>query len=175
MVAKMPTVRRSPSRADESAGRSWPSVWARSSARHRHTHFHSPPPPSVGPGWAHEMKLDGYRLMARVVGQDIRMLTRTGLPVLRRRRTFRRRDRDGRRWLFERVVVIARPMEPAPRQVQQPGIPDPPGNPSPLPPEPPVSVNIHGSGTRRHYAGSPSRGRMTSGCPGFILSVGRVP
>lgn len=32
-----------------------------------------------GPGWLHEIKYDGYRLHARIDGDDIRLLTRTGL------------------------------------------------------------------------------------------------
>jgi DNA ligase D-like protein (predicted ligase) len=35
-------------------------------------------PPS-GPDWAHELKYDGYRIHARLVGGDARLLTRTGL------------------------------------------------------------------------------------------------
>jgi bifunctional non-homologous end joining protein LigD len=32
-----------------------------------------------GDAWAHELKLDGYRLHARIVAQDVRLLTRTEL------------------------------------------------------------------------------------------------
>src|SRR5579859_7370842 len=32
-----------------------------------------------GERWAHELKFDGYRMAARIVGKDVRMLTRTGL------------------------------------------------------------------------------------------------
>ncbi len=32
-----------------------------------------------GPTWLHEIKLDGYRMHARIDGSDIRLLTRTGL------------------------------------------------------------------------------------------------
>jgi DNA ligase D-like protein (predicted ligase) len=32
-----------------------------------------------GPDWLHEIKLDGYRIHARIDGTDIRLLTRTGL------------------------------------------------------------------------------------------------
>ena len=32
-----------------------------------------------GPAWLHEIKYDGYRLHARIDGDDIRLLTRTGL------------------------------------------------------------------------------------------------
>lgn len=32
-----------------------------------------------GPGWLHEIKYDGYRVHARIDGDDIRLLTRTGL------------------------------------------------------------------------------------------------
>src|SRR5918993_3122873 len=32
-----------------------------------------------GDGWCHEIKLDGYRMHARVDGKDIKLLTRTGL------------------------------------------------------------------------------------------------
>src|SRR5713226_9486261 len=35
-------------------------------------------PPS-GPDWAHEIEYDGYRIHARLVGGDARLLTRTGL------------------------------------------------------------------------------------------------
>jgi putative SOS response-associated peptidase YedK len=37
------------------------------------------PQPPEGDGWAHELKFDGYRLHARNVGKDVRLLTRTGL------------------------------------------------------------------------------------------------
>jgi bifunctional non-homologous end joining protein LigD len=33
----------------------------------------------AGDGWAHEIKLDGYRMYARIDGSDVRLLTRTGL------------------------------------------------------------------------------------------------
>ena len=32
-----------------------------------------------GPGYLHEIKLDGYRMAARLDGGDVRLLTRTGL------------------------------------------------------------------------------------------------
>lgn len=32
-----------------------------------------------GPDWLHEIKYDGYRMHARLDGDDIRLLTRTGL------------------------------------------------------------------------------------------------
>jgi ATP-dependent DNA ligase len=35
-------------------------------------------PPS-GPNWAHELKYDGYRIHARLVRGEARLLTRTGL------------------------------------------------------------------------------------------------
>jgi ATP-dependent DNA ligase len=35
-------------------------------------------PPS-GPQWVHEIKLDGYRMAARIDGGRVRLLTRTGL------------------------------------------------------------------------------------------------
>jgi bifunctional non-homologous end joining protein LigD len=34
--------------------------------------------PPVGPGWVHEIKHDGYRLMARRDGAGVRLLTRNG-------------------------------------------------------------------------------------------------
>jgi bifunctional non-homologous end joining protein LigD len=34
--------------------------------------------PRTGPGWVHEIKQDGYRLMARRAGQRVRLLTRRG-------------------------------------------------------------------------------------------------
>lgn len=37
------------------------------------------PEPPAGDDWAHELKFDGYRLHARIVGKDVRLLTRTGL------------------------------------------------------------------------------------------------
>jgi hypothetical protein len=37
------------------------------------------PEPPEGDSWAHELKFDGYRLHARIVGKDVRLLTRTGL------------------------------------------------------------------------------------------------
>jgi bifunctional non-homologous end joining protein LigD len=40
-------------------------------------------PPS-GPGWFHEIKLDGFRLMARRDGAGVRLLTRNGLDWSRR-------------------------------------------------------------------------------------------
>jgi bifunctional non-homologous end joining protein LigD len=33
----------------------------------------------VGERWVHEIKLDGYRMHARIDGRDVRLLTRTGL------------------------------------------------------------------------------------------------
>jgi ATP-dependent DNA ligase len=33
----------------------------------------------AGSGWLHEIKYDGYRMHARIDGQDIKLLTRTGL------------------------------------------------------------------------------------------------
>jgi bifunctional non-homologous end joining protein LigD len=33
----------------------------------------------AGEGWTHEIKLDGYRMHARIDRSDIRLLTRTGL------------------------------------------------------------------------------------------------
>ncbi|MFT4119164.1 non-homologous end-joining DNA ligase [Bradyrhizobium sp.] len=35
--------------------------------------------PPEGPNWLHEIKFDGYRMHARIDGDDIRLLTRTGL------------------------------------------------------------------------------------------------
>ncbi|GHC75570.1 DNA ligase D [Limoniibacter endophyticus] len=35
--------------------------------------------PPAGPGWIHEIKFDGYRLMARIEDGDVRLLTRSGL------------------------------------------------------------------------------------------------
>ena len=35
--------------------------------------------PPVGDGWLHELKLDGYRIQARKDGDDVQLLTRTGL------------------------------------------------------------------------------------------------
>ena len=32
-----------------------------------------------GDAWLHEIKLDGYRMHARIDGRDIKLLTRTGL------------------------------------------------------------------------------------------------
>jgi len=40
--------------------------------------------PPRGERWAHELKLDGYRLHARIDGGDIRLLTRTGLDWSKR-------------------------------------------------------------------------------------------
>ena len=34
--------------------------------------------PPLGPGWLHEIKYDGFRLMARRQGQRVRLLTRRG-------------------------------------------------------------------------------------------------
>jgi ATP-dependent DNA ligase len=33
----------------------------------------------AGDGWLHEIKYDGYRMHARIDGDDIKLLTRTGL------------------------------------------------------------------------------------------------
>jgi ATP-dependent DNA ligase len=35
--------------------------------------------PPAGQNWAHELKYDGYRIHARLVGGEVRLLTRTGL------------------------------------------------------------------------------------------------
>jgi bifunctional non-homologous end joining protein LigD len=35
--------------------------------------------PPAGPGWVYEIKLDGYRLQARIEGDEVRLLTRSGL------------------------------------------------------------------------------------------------
>ena len=40
--------------------------------------------PPAGERWCHELKLDGYRLHARIEGSDIRLLTRTGLDWSKR-------------------------------------------------------------------------------------------
>jgi bifunctional non-homologous end joining protein LigD len=40
-------------------------------------------PPS-GPQWVHEIKLDGYRMQARIDGDDVRLLTRKPLDWTRR-------------------------------------------------------------------------------------------
>lgn len=37
------------------------------------------PAPPTGAKWLHEVKFDGYRLQARLDGQDVRLLTRSGL------------------------------------------------------------------------------------------------
>jgi bifunctional non-homologous end joining protein LigD len=37
------------------------------------------PKPPAGPGWIHEIKLDGFRLLARRDGAGVRLLTRRGL------------------------------------------------------------------------------------------------
>jgi DNA ligase D-like protein (predicted ligase) len=37
------------------------------------------PKPPTGDEWGHELKFDGYRLHARIMGNDVRLLTRTGL------------------------------------------------------------------------------------------------
>lgn len=37
------------------------------------------PAPPAGPKWLHEVKFDGYRLQARLEGQEVRLLTRSGL------------------------------------------------------------------------------------------------
>jgi len=41
--------------------------------------------PPVGDPWLHEVKMDGYRMMARIDGRDIRLVSRNGVnwcPVL---------------------------------------------------------------------------------------------
>jgi bifunctional non-homologous end joining protein LigD len=43
--------------------------------------------PPAGERWCHELKLDGYRLHARIDGGDIRLLTRTGLDWSKRYET----------------------------------------------------------------------------------------
>jgi ATP-dependent DNA ligase len=35
--------------------------------------------PPAGAGWVHELKLDGYRIHARIDGASVKLLTRTGL------------------------------------------------------------------------------------------------
>jgi bifunctional non-homologous end joining protein LigD len=35
--------------------------------------------PPVGPNWVHEIKHDGFRLMARRDGASVRLLTRNGM------------------------------------------------------------------------------------------------
>jgi bifunctional non-homologous end joining protein LigD len=40
--------------------------------------------PPAGERWCHELNLDGYRLHARIEGDDIRLLTRTGLDWSKR-------------------------------------------------------------------------------------------
>ena len=40
-----------------------------------------------GDGWLHELKLDGYRIQARKQGDEVRLLTRTGLDWTHRMRT----------------------------------------------------------------------------------------
>jgi bifunctional non-homologous end joining protein LigD len=40
--------------------------------------------PPNGPGWLHEIKLDGFRLMARRDAAGVRLLTRNGLDWSRR-------------------------------------------------------------------------------------------
>jgi ATP-dependent DNA ligase len=40
--------------------------------------------PPEGARWCHELKLDGYRIHARIDGDDIRLLTRTGLDWSKR-------------------------------------------------------------------------------------------
>jgi ATP-dependent DNA ligase len=35
--------------------------------------------PPEGDRWCHELKLDGYRLHARIVGKEVKLLTRIGL------------------------------------------------------------------------------------------------
>jgi bifunctional non-homologous end joining protein LigD len=37
-----------------------------------------PPRPPTGPGWAHEIKHDGYRLIVRRDGVAVRLFTRRG-------------------------------------------------------------------------------------------------
>src|SRR5437899_1323596 len=34
--------------------------------------------PPRGAGWVYEVKLDGYRILARINGKDVRLLTRRG-------------------------------------------------------------------------------------------------
>ena len=40
--------------------------------------------PPTGPLWVHEIKFDGYRIQARVNGDDIRLLTRKALDWTKR-------------------------------------------------------------------------------------------
>jgi bifunctional non-homologous end joining protein LigD len=40
--------------------------------------------PPTGPQWAHEIKFDGYRIQARIDGDDIRLLTRKALDWTKR-------------------------------------------------------------------------------------------
>jgi ATP-dependent DNA ligase len=43
--------------------------------------------PPTGPKWVHEIKYDGYRMQARIDGQDIRLLTRKKLDWTKRFRS----------------------------------------------------------------------------------------
>ncbi len=43
--------------------------------------------PPAGDGWLHELKLDGYRIQARKVGNKVQLLTRTGLDWTHRMKT----------------------------------------------------------------------------------------
>jgi bifunctional non-homologous end joining protein LigD len=43
--------------------------------------------PPTGPKWVHEIKYDGYRMQARIAGQDIRLLTRKKLDWTKRFRS----------------------------------------------------------------------------------------
>jgi bifunctional non-homologous end joining protein LigD len=40
--------------------------------------------PPEGPGWIHEIKYDGYRILAAVAGDEVRLYTRTGLDWTRK-------------------------------------------------------------------------------------------
>ncbi len=68
-----------------------PKSRARPTEKARKSTVASPPPfiapqlsqlvtrPPSGAGWCHELKLDGYRLRARIAGGEVQLLTRTGL------------------------------------------------------------------------------------------------
>jgi ATP-dependent DNA ligase len=48
--------------------------------------------PPTGPGWVHEIKHDGYRLVARLEGSRVRLFTRRGHEWLVRQISSHRRS-----------------------------------------------------------------------------------
>jgi bifunctional non-homologous end joining protein LigD len=65
--------------------------------------------PPEGPGWTYELKFDGYRIVARVEGDDVRLFTRNGNDWSARLKALREELRAlgfGSAWLDGEIVVL---------------------------------------------------------------------